>query len=126
MLVSSLYPRSHCYRFTLPSSTSRCRTSPASSLRFTSTSNNNNNNDHSSIPPGTNKSYKGNNTHASSNEKNRYNMWTIGLTGGIASGKSNVAKNLGLLGVQVIDADLLGHEVYEPNTEGFDKVRMGD
>src|SRR5690242_19285659 len=45
----------------------------------------------------------------------RKKMRTIGLTGGIASGKSNAAKNLAQLGAKVIDADLLGHEVYEPN-----------
>lgn len=35
----------------------------------------------------------------------------IGLTGGVASGKSTVARRLSDLGAYVIDADLLGHEV---------------
>jgi dephospho-CoA kinase len=38
----------------------------------------------------------------------------IGLTGGIASGKSTVAELLGRHGAIVLDADLLGHEVYKP------------
>jgi dephospho-CoA kinase len=46
----------------------------------------------------------------------------IGLTGGIASGKSTVAGQLQELGAKVIDADRLGHRVYEPGTSGFQKV----
>ena len=46
----------------------------------------------------------------------------IGLTGGIASGKSTAAKILGELGAHVIDADKLGHRVYEPDTAAFDAV----
>ena len=46
----------------------------------------------------------------------------IGLTGGIASGKSTVARHLGGRGATVIDADKLGHRAYDPGTPGFDKV----
>lgn len=46
----------------------------------------------------------------------------IGLTGGIASGKSTAAKYLAQLGAHVIDADALGHRVYEPGTPGFEQV----
>ena len=49
-------------------------------------------------------------------------MITIGLTGGIASGKSTAARYLEERGAVMIDADKLGHEVYEPGTEGFDRV----
>lgn len=49
-------------------------------------------------------------------------MTVIGLTGGIASGKSTVARYLKDLGYPVIDADLLGHQVYLPSTSGFSKV----
>jgi len=49
-------------------------------------------------------------------------MITIGLTGGIASGKSTVAEQLRSLGAIVIDADRLGHRVYEPGTNGFQQV----
>ena len=45
----------------------------------------------------------------------------IGLTGGIASGKSTAAKYLGEKGASVIDADKLGHRAYEPDTDAFDK-----
>jgi len=46
----------------------------------------------------------------------------IGLTGGIASGKSTAARYLGTLGAHVIDADLLGHRAYEPETQAFQAV----
>jgi len=46
----------------------------------------------------------------------------VGLTGGIASGKSTAAKLLGELGAQVIDADVLGHEAYNPGTSAFRAV----
>jgi len=46
----------------------------------------------------------------------------IGLTGGIASGKSTAARYLGSLGAPVIDADLLGHRAYEPGTGAFRQV----
>ncbi len=49
-------------------------------------------------------------------------MFVIGLTGGIAAGKSTVAGYLRERGATVIDADLLGHRVYEPATPGFDSV----
>src|SRR5437667_9786992 len=46
----------------------------------------------------------------------------IGLTGGIGSGKSTVARILADLGAHVIDADRIGHEVYRPGTEGHASV----
>jgi len=49
-------------------------------------------------------------------------MVVIGLTGGILSGKSTVAKMLEQLGAAVIDADKVGHECYKPNTDGWEKV----
>ena len=49
-------------------------------------------------------------------------MIVIGLTGGIASGKSTAARHLGERGATVIDADKLGHRAYDPDTPGFDKV----
>ena len=49
-------------------------------------------------------------------------MIVIGLTGGIASGKSVAAERFTEFGAVVIDADRLGHRVYEPNTPGFQKV----
>ncbi len=49
-------------------------------------------------------------------------MRTIGLTGGIASGKSTVTDFFKAEGVPVIDADLLGHRTYEPETDTFKAV----
>jgi len=46
----------------------------------------------------------------------------IGLTGGIASGKSTVAQQLEQLGAHVIDADKLGHNAYVSGSEAFDLV----
>lgn len=49
-------------------------------------------------------------------------MLKIGLTGGIASGKSLVASRLRELGATLIDADVLAREVVEPGTPGLDRV----
>ncbi|MEX2031879.1 MAG: dephospho-CoA kinase [Dehalococcoidia bacterium] len=49
-------------------------------------------------------------------------MTVIGLTGGIASGKSTAAEMLREMGASVIDADRLGHRSYDPGTPGFEKV----
>ena len=46
-------------------------------------------------------------------------MYLIGLTGGIASGKSTVAKRLAEHGAVVIDADQLAREVVQPGTPGL-------
>ena len=46
----------------------------------------------------------------------------IGLTGGIGSGKSTVARRFAELGALVIDADALAREVVEPGTEGLAAV----
>lgn len=49
-------------------------------------------------------------------------MKVIGLTGGIASGKSTVAQFLEEMGAVIIDADKVGHEAFEPNTQSFREV----
>ncbi|MCB5294739.1 dephospho-CoA kinase [Arthrobacter sp. SO3] len=49
-------------------------------------------------------------------------MLKIGLTGGIASGKSVAAARLRELGAVVIDADALAREVVEPGTPGLARV----
>ena len=46
----------------------------------------------------------------------------VGLTGGVASGKSTVAAVLRELGAVVIDADVLAREVVEPGTPGLAAV----
>lgn len=43
---------------------------------------------------------------------------TVGLTGGLASGKSTVAEGLELLGAEVFDCDAWVHELYRPNGAG--------
>lgn len=47
---------------------------------------------------------------------------TVGLTGGIASGKSTVARELASRGARVIDADKLGHRAYEPGSVAHGQV----
>ena len=49
-------------------------------------------------------------------------MRTIGLTGGIGSGKSAATRILGEMGAVTIDADQIGHEVYLPGTIGWSHV----
>lgn len=49
-------------------------------------------------------------------------MIRAGLTGGIASGKSQVSKALRELGAYVIDADEIAREAVRPGTEAFREV----
>jgi dephospho-CoA kinase len=49
-------------------------------------------------------------------------MLRVGLTGGLASGKSFVARALRDLGCYLIEADELGHQVLLPGAEAFDAV----
>ena len=49
-------------------------------------------------------------------------MFLVGLTGGIASGKSTVSAMLERLGAEVIDADLVSREVVEPGTKALAEV----
>lgn len=49
-------------------------------------------------------------------------MLKIGLTGGIASGKSVVAARLRERGAVLVDADALAREVVEPGTEGLGRI----
>lgn len=49
-------------------------------------------------------------------------MLTIGLTGGIGSGKSEAAKLFQQLGVPVIDADKIAHQLVEPGTDTLSEV----
>lgn len=46
-------------------------------------------------------------------------MLRVGLTGGIGSGKSEVARRLAAYGAVVIDADQIAREVVEPGTPGL-------
>lgn len=49
-------------------------------------------------------------------------MLRVGLTGGLASGKSFVGRALAELGCLLIQADELGHQVLEPGGEAYDGV----
>lgn len=46
----------------------------------------------------------------------------VGLTGGVASGKSTVSARLAELGAVVVDADLLARQVVSPGSEGLAAV----
>ena len=46
----------------------------------------------------------------------------IGLTGGIAAGKSMVSELLAELGAWILDADAISREVVEPGTEGLKAI----
>ena len=50
------------------------------------------------------------------------NFRVIGLTGGIASGKSYVSSILRQLGAFVIDADLVSREIIEPGSEAWEEI----
>lgn len=45
--------------------------------------------------------------------------YAVGLTGGIASGKSAAADAFAALGVEVVDADVLAREVVAPGSDGL-------
>jgi dephospho-CoA kinase len=49
-------------------------------------------------------------------------MYLVGLTGGIASGKSYVASVLGELGASSVDADQVAREVVVPGSTGLEQV----
>jgi dephospho-CoA kinase len=51
-------------------------------------------------------------------------MFLIGLTGGIAAGKTTVAAHWVSLGGIEIDADKLAREVVQPGTKGLDQIRQ--
>lgn len=49
-------------------------------------------------------------------------MYLVGLTGGIAAGKSTVASLWESLGATVIDADILARKAVEPGSAGLEQV----
>jgi dephospho-CoA kinase len=50
------------------------------------------------------------------------NLKIIGLTGGIGTGKSTVAKFLAELGAEVVDLDTVGHQVLAAGSRGFQQT----
>ncbi len=55
-------------------------------------------------------------------ENLKKNTLAIGLTGGIASGKSAVSSAFADLGCEIVDADIVAREVVEPNTPGLKEL----
>lgn len=51
-------------------------------------------------------------------------MLTIGLTGGIATGKSTVSALLRQAGFPIVDADIVAREVVEPGTPTLEKIKL--
>jgi len=51
-----------------------------------------------------------------------WSVYRVGLTGGIASGKSTVAEMFAALGVPVIDTDVIARDVVAPGTPGLAAV----
>jgi dephospho-CoA kinase len=49
-------------------------------------------------------------------------MWTVGLTGGIGSGKSAASALFEQYGICVVDADVVAREVVEPGAPALDKI----
>jgi len=56
------------------------------------------------------------------NRENHATVLTIGLTGGIGSGKSEASGILRELGALVIDADIVGHETYRSGQPAWDEI----
>lgn len=49
-------------------------------------------------------------------------MLKVGLTGGVGSGKSTVAKKFAQLNVPILDADEIAHTFLQPHTTIYDKI----
>ena len=50
-------------------------------------------------------------------------MFVVGLTGGIGSGKTTVAKEFEALGITQVDADIIAREVVEPGQPALNKIK---
>jgi dephospho-CoA kinase len=55
-------------------------------------------------------------------------VFGIGLTGGIGSGKTSVSDRLAALGAEVVDADVITHEIQRPDGAAFEPIvrRFGE
>ena len=49
-------------------------------------------------------------------------MFSVGLTGGIASGKTTLSNLFAKLGVPIIDTDIISRELLEPGEPGFEQI----
>lgn len=50
-------------------------------------------------------------------------MFIIGITGGVATGKSTVAKMFARLGAKIIDADKIVHDLIKPNGKCVSRIK---
>lgn len=55
-------------------------------------------------------------------EKTQHKSIVIGLTGGIACGKSTVSAYLKEKGIPVIDGDIVARQIVEPGTKGLEQI----
>ncbi|GGQ15389.1 dephospho-CoA kinase [Shewanella litoralis] len=51
-----------------------------------------------------------------------YKKYIVGLTGGIASGKTTVANLFAENGIELVDADVIAREVVEPDSKGLKAI----
>ena len=51
-------------------------------------------------------------------------MLKVGLTGGIGSGKSAVTEMFANLGINIIDADIISHQLTQPGSESFNEIKQ--
>lgn len=56
-------------------------------------------------------------------KKNEKRLFRVGLTGGIASGKTTVGDMFARLGVPIIDTDVIAREVVEPGEPALAEIR---
>lgn len=57
------------------------------------------------------------------NEESQHRSIRIGLTGGIASGKTTVANMFAELGIALVDTDIIARDVVEPGQPALDEIR---
>ena len=50
--------------------------------------------------------------------------YVLGLTGGIASGKSTVSKILASYGAEIIDGDVIARRLQQPGEEGLRQIEL--
>ena len=50
-------------------------------------------------------------------------MFLVGLTGGVATGKSTVGRMFTALGVPIIDADVMARRIVEPGRPAWKRIR---
>lgn len=51
-------------------------------------------------------------------------MLKVGLTGGIGSGKSAATEMFANLGINIIDADIISHQLTQPGSESFNEIKQ--